>query len=110
MQILRSDEFAREVSRLARKHRLIFDDIEEFVVALENGERPGYQMKGVGGRPVRWARLRNRSAKSGARGGFRVIYYFDEALILLLSIDTRASIDYVAPERILRRLRDAGLG
>ena len=51
MQILRSDEFAREVKRLARKHRLIYDDIELFLQALENGERPGYQLKGVGGRP-----------------------------------------------------------
>ena len=109
MRILQSDEFAREVKRLARKHRLIFDDIEELLNALERGERPGYQLKGVESRPVRWARLRNRSAKTGARGGFRVIYYFDKALILLISIDARASIDYVAPQRILRILDDAGL-
>ena len=109
MRILRSDEFARNTKKLLRKHRRILDDIQDFVETLESGERPGYQLKGVEGRPVRWARLRNRSAKTGASGGFRVVYYFDDALILLLIIDTRASIDYVAPERILRILNEAGL-
>ncbi len=109
MQILRTDEFDRNTKKLLRKHRRILDDIQEFVEKLESGERPGYQLKGVEGRPVRWARLRNRSAKTGASGGFRVVYYFDDSLVLLLTIDSRASIDYVAPERILRILNDAGL-
>ena len=73
MQILRSDEFARNTKKLLRNHRRILDDIQEFVEKLESGERPGYQLKGVEGRPVRWVRLRNRSAKTGAKGGFRVI-------------------------------------
>lgn len=109
MQILRTDEFARNTKKLLRKHRRILDDIQEFVEKLESGQRPGYQLKGVEGRPVRWARLRNRSANTGASGGFRVVYYFDDALILLLTIELRASIDYVAPERILRILDDAGI-
>ena len=90
MRILRSDEFARNTNKLLRKHWRILDDIQEFVEELESGERPGYQLKGVDGRPVRWARLRNRSAKTGARGGFRVVYYFDDALILLLIVEARA--------------------
>ena len=53
MQILRSDEFARNTEKLLRKHRRILDDIQEFVEKLESGERPGYQLKGVEGRPVR---------------------------------------------------------
>lgn len=109
MRILRTDEFNRNTRKLLRKHRRILDDIQEFLEKLESGERPGYQLKGVEGRPIRWARLRNRSAKTGASGGFRVIYYFDDALVLLLTIDSRASIDYVAPQRILRILDDAGL-
>ena len=109
MRILRTDEFDRNTKKLLRKHRRILDDIEKFLEKLESGERPGYQLKGVEGRPIRWARLRNRSAKTGASGGFRVIYYFDDALVLLLTIDSRASIDYVAPERILWILHDAGL-
>ena len=41
MQILRSDEFARNTKKLLRKHRRILDDIQEFVEKLESGERPG---------------------------------------------------------------------
>ncbi len=110
MQILRTNEFARNTKKLARKHRRILDDIEELIERLESGERPGYQLKGVEGRPIRWARLRNRSASTGTSGGFRVVYYFDDAQILLLTIDIRASIDYVDPRKILQILAEAGLG
>ena len=49
MQILRSSEFARQVKKLSRKHRLILDDISDFLDKLEGGERPGYALRGLDG-------------------------------------------------------------
>ena len=109
MRILRADEFARDTKKLLRKHRRLLDDIQAFIEKLESGERPGYQLRGVEGRPVRWARLQNTSAKTGKSGGFRIVYYFDDRLILLLMIESRASVDFVRPQRILQILEDAGL-
>ena len=109
MQILRSSEFARQVKKLRRKHRLILVDISDFLDELEGGERPGYALRGLEGLPVHWTRLPNSSAQSGKRGGFRVVYYFDEAVILLITIDLRASVGYVPPEWVRRILEENGL-
>lgn len=108
MQIVWSEEFDRQIEKLARKHRSIFDDIEDLVGEFEKGLRPGYQLRGVQGLPVKWARLGNRSASKGKRGGFRVVYYFKNELILLIMIDTRAEIKYLPPKRVLQILKDEG--
>ena len=109
MQIRLSDEFDRQVKRLARKHRLIFDDIAAFLDELENGRRPGKPFRGVEARSVRWARMRNSSAKTGKSGGFRVVYYFDDDVILLIMIDTRSKFGDMPANRILAALQDAGI-
>lgn len=109
MQILRSDEFARQVKRLSRKHRLILDDIEAFLDELEQGHRPGKPFRGVEGRSVRWARMQNSSSKTGKSGGFRVVYYFDDDAILLIMIDTRSTFGHIPAHRILDALEHAGI-
>ncbi len=108
MQVLWSEEFDSQVEKLARKHRLIYDDIEDLIDKIESGLRPGYQLRGVKGLPVKWTRLGNRSANKGKRGGFRVVYYFDNELILLIMIDTRAEVKHFPPERVLQILKDEG--
>ena len=110
MQILWSDDFDLQAEKLSRKHRSIYDDIDELIQRLEDGERPGYFLRGVDGLPLKWTRLGIRSARKGKRGGFRVIYYLGDQLILLVMIDTRPDMRYVPPARILRILEDAGLG
>ena len=109
MQISWSDEFRRQVKKLSRKHRLILDDISDFLDRLDSGERPGYLMRGLEGLPVRWARMPNSSARSGKSGGFRVVYFYDENVVLLITIDLRAEIDFLPAARIMRILSDAGL-
>ena len=109
MQILWSDEFENQAEKLSRKHRSIFDDIAEVIEQLEKGQQPGYFMRGVGGRPLKWTRLRNRSARRGKSGGFRIVYYIGDTSILLVMIDTRADINFVSPERLLRIVEAAGL-
>lgn len=97
MQILRSADFERQVKKLVKKHRQILDDIADFLDQLERGERPG---KPLQGHPIRWARIRNRSARSGKSGGFRIVYYFDDALILLITIDTRSEFRQLPTYRL----------
>ena len=108
MRIAISVEFARQAKRLSRKHRLLFDDIEQFIETLKKGERPGKPMAGLSGIPVHWARLPNSSAKRGKSGGFRIVYYFDDANICLLMIGARNEFGSVPPHRVLDILRKAG--
>ena len=109
MQIRWSNDFNRQVKKLSRRYRLILDDIETLLNDLKQGNRPGRPLRGVQGLPVQWVRLRNSSARSGKSGGFRVVYYYDDTIIFLVMIDTRASVDYVQPQHILQILEDAGL-
>ena len=109
MQILRSKDFANQVKKLSRKHRLILDDISDLIDALERGERPGYRLGDLDDLPVHWVRIPNRSARSGKSGGFRVVYYFDDEVVLLIMIDLRANVGYVPPDWIMGVLRNNGL-
>ena len=109
MRIALSVEFARQAKRLSRKHRLIDDDIEQFIQTLQRGERPGKLMTGVSGVPIHWARMPNTSAGRGKSGGFRIVYYFDDENICLLMIDARSEFGSASPGRVLDILRQAGL-
>ncbi len=109
MQILRSADFERQVKKLAKKHRQIFDDIADFLDQLERGERPGKPFQGVQSRPIHWARIRNRSARSGKSGGFRIVYYFDDVLILLIAIDARSEFRQLPAYRLELILKEFGL-
>ncbi len=109
MQILWSNEFEHQAEKLSRKHRTVFDDIAQLIEQLESGQQPGYFLRGLGGQPLKWTRLRNRSARRGKSGGFRVVYYVGEQLILLVMIDTRADIMDVSRKRLLQIVKDAGL-
>ena len=80
-------EFSRQVKYLQRKYPSVVAEVRSFVVQLQGGERPGDEVPDVGYAGVYKQRLRNRSARRGKRGGFRLIYYVpqtDEVFLLLI--------------------------
>ncbi len=76
--------FKRRLGRLERKYRKTIDEVERLITRLEQGERPGDRIPGVGC-AVYKVRLPNRAARRGKSGGFRVIYYaqFSDRVTLL---------------------------
>jgi len=63
-------------------------------IALGDGHRPGDEAPDVGYAGVFKDRLRNRSARRGKRGGFRIIYYvprIDEVFLLLIYSKTEVN-------------------
>lgn len=95
-------EFDKEIERLARKYPSVFDAVDELIAQTEDDLRPGSRVPGVGA-VVYKARLPNRSARRGRRGGFRVIYYlqFPDA-VFLLTIYSKTENDSISNAEIRR--------
>ena len=68
-------DFKQQLKHLKRKHPSVTAEARELVHRLQSGVRPGDAVPDVGYSGVYKERLRNRSARRGKRGGFRVIYY-----------------------------------
>ena len=99
-------KFDKLVKDLAAKYRRIDEDIEQFSEQLKNGLRMSDdRLKDVGGARVYQARISNRSAKSGKRGGFRVTYYDDIEAIWLLHIGLRRDQDGINPKWIRQAIK-----
>ena len=103
-----SDDFDRQFTKLARKRRRIFKDLEELLDKFAAGQLPGRTAQGVQGMPVKVARMSDRTSNRGQSGGYRVAYYYDDSLILLTFITTRDKLDHRSTLRIIDALRREG--
>ena len=101
-----SREFVQKFKGLQKTYRQIEDDLHPLLDQLRNGETPGEQIPGVG-RPVYKVRLTNRSAKSGKRGGFRVLYYLQTASsIYLITVYSKTKRENIGVNEIKRLLNE----
>ncbi len=66
--------FDKRLERLERKYPKTIDDVLLLIDQLEQDQRPGQRVPGVG-YSIYKVRLPNRSARRGKSGGFRIIYY-----------------------------------
>jgi mRNA-degrading endonuclease RelE of RelBE toxin-antitoxin system len=74
VRVTRSASFERKVSKLARNHPALREDLELFARALPYTAEADSLLLRVGEVPVRVGRLRDRAAGRGQSGGFRVVY------------------------------------
>ena len=66
--------FDRKLERFVRKYPRTDDQVEKLIYQLKRDERPGQRVPRAGFNLYK-VRLRNRAARRGKSGGFRVIYY-----------------------------------
>ena len=66
--------FEKRLDRFERKYPKALDEVLGLIEQLEQDQRPGDKMSGLGF-DVYKTRLRNPAARRGKSGGFRVIYY-----------------------------------
>lgn len=101
-------DFSKQIKHLKRKYPSVVDEVRSFVLQLRDGQRPGDEVPNVGYAGVFKDRLRNRSARRGKRGGFRLIYYVpraDEVFLLLIYSKTEvANISASEIRRVLEKL------
>lgn len=99
-----SREFTRDYQRLQRQFPRIDEDLRDLLSQLKSGKTPGDHVPGVG-RTVYKVRLRNRSARSGKRGGFRVLYYIRNVnAIYLFAIYSKSKRENISIGEIQRLL------
>jgi mRNA-degrading endonuclease RelE of RelBE toxin-antitoxin system len=99
-------EARKDIKHLRRKYPAVTGAVLKLVEQLENDERPGDKISGVG-YDVYKVRLPNPSAQRGKSGGFRVIYYVQMAdSVFLLRVYSKTEQTDIRPEQIRRVLAD----
>ena len=102
--------FKRTIKKLKRRYPHIQADVQIGVEVLLQAPRLGVIIKGSGG--IRKLRLRNRDAKRGKSGGYRLLYYFEDEptqtiyLLLLYSKSERQSVTGRELQELLIELGD----
>ena len=102
-EIVRTDDFDREVKRLSKKYRSFLDDLEDFKNELLENPTMGDNL----GNNVRKVRMAITSKGKGKSGGARVItcnvlVNFDNAEIYLLTIYDKNEQQNISKEEIAR--------
>lgn len=101
-----SADAQRDIKHLKRKYPAVTGQVRKLIDQIENDERPGDKISGVGF-DVYKVRLPNPSAQRGKSGGFRVIYYVQMAdLIFLLKVYSKTEQADISAEEI-RRIAEA---
>jgi mRNA-degrading endonuclease RelE of RelBE toxin-antitoxin system len=105
-QVRHTRRFDNRIERLARKYPDVLDALEELVLQLQQGRRPGKLYRRVGAVVYR-VRLTNRSARSGNSGGFRIAYHVSSADgVTLLAICARQDCRELNEVNIRNLLRE----
>ena len=99
IQVIVSPTFNRNLRTLAKKYRSIRNDIQPIIEQLTQGELPGDRIAGVG-YAVFKLRVRNSDTQKGKSGGYRLIYYVQTVMgIILLTVYTKSEqVDIVAED------------
>ena len=102
-EIVRTDDFDREVKRLSKKYRSFLDDLENFQKELLENPTMGDNL----GNNVRKVRMAITSKGKGKSGGARVItcnvlVNFENAEIYLLAIYDKSEQQSISKEEVAR--------
>jgi len=102
--VLYTDNFERELKRLAKKHKSLKKDLSELIAELEENPQRGNPI----GNNCYKIRLAITSKGKGKSGGARVIthVYITGRLIYLLSIYDKSEQDTISEKVILNLVRD----
>lgn len=100
------ETFRKSLTRLERRFPRVINEVDKLIDLLEQDERPGDKIPGVG-YDVYKVRLKNPSAKKGKRGGFRLIYYIQLAdQIVLLTIYSKSEQSDISAKQLQLIIED----
>ena len=98
-------EFKRNLRALSKKYRHIKSDVDPLIHDLQSGLLPGDQVTGTS-YTIFKVRIPNRDVQKGKSGGYRLIYYLqtkvDIILITIYSKSEQSDITAVQIRRIVR--------
>jgi mRNA-degrading endonuclease RelE of RelBE toxin-antitoxin system len=93
VRIVAMPEFESALKQLQKKYPSVAQDVNAALEPIRNGDFQGDQISGIG-YAVFKLRTRNRDAKRGKSGGYRLIYYLktsDRVLLLTIYAKTKQS-------------------
>ena len=99
-QVIALSDFIDDIKYLAKRYRHVREDIQPLIDRLRSGETPGDRIPGIG-QVVYKERVRNRDARRGKSGGYRVIYQVKgQQIILLVTIYSKTDQEGISPDVI----------
>lgn len=102
VKVVYADEFFRAARRLQKRYPHVLNDAEALADQLEAGETPGDRLQGLDYKAYK-VRLRNRDAKRGKSGGYRVVYYVETAeQIVIITIYSKSDQSDIPVESLRR--------
>ena len=106
-KVVVSSEFAKEIKRIARKHKEIKADVTQLISSLETNPTLGTDL----GQGFFKIRLAVSGTHKGKSGGARVITYviIDEETVLLVEIYLKSEHDSIDTKPLIQRLKNQGL-
>ena len=96
-------QFTQDFKQLQKRYKQVGDDLRPLLDQLRHGQTPGDQVTGTG-YPVYKVRIRNRDAKRGKSGGYRVVYYLETAQqVVMITIYSKSDQSDI-PTKVIRRI------
>lgn len=104
-----TEDFDKQVARIARKFPAVLDEVATFISRLKNADitqLPGRRVRRIG-YTVYKERLPNRSARRGKRGGFRVYYWVPgQDHLVLVAICSKTEQEGIVESELRRMITD----
>ena len=107
--IHRTATFDRDLKQLKKKHHQLEKAVLTKLEELLNANDPSADgpLGGIKGLPV--FKVRIAHGNSGKRGAARMIYYWNEALVMPFFLYVKNEVEDIPEKSILAALREAGL-
>ena len=99
------NQFKKDVKRLQKRYKNIKNDLKTLNKSLQNNPKEGINLFSN----IYKIRIQNSSINKGKSAGFRVIYYYNQNNIYLLTIYSKSDISNISDKKILQILKNEGL-
>jgi addiction module RelE/StbE family toxin len=101
VEIKFTDDFQRQIRKLAKRYRDIQTDLQPIIEQLQKGNFIGDLIPGVGYTTIK-VRVKNSNIQKGKSAGYRLVYHIESpTAILLLSIYSKSDKTDISPAEII---------
>lgn len=106
-EIISTDDFAKGLKKIAKKHRGILSDIAKLSEEIKENPVLGIHL----GQNVYKIRLSISGSNKGKSGGARIITYvlMDNETVFLTDIYLKSEYGTVSADKVIHRLKEAGV-
>lgn len=101
-----TEQFKRDIHRLAKKYRHIKSDIKTIIEQLQSGKLIGVRIPKTN-EIIYKVRLKNSDIKKGKSGGYRLIYHVqDSIIVIMMTLYAKSEQEDISVGKIQYILRD----